>query len=96
MVFPADSGGKNSGSRTRSTSVPLRVEALTALVVARPGSGLTAEAVTAHCAGRLARFKIPSVIRLVDALPHSATGKVAKGRLREVYQGEVEIGRAHV
>jgi len=67
-------------------------EALTALVVARPGSGLTAEAVTAHCAGRLARFKIPSVIRLVDALPHSATGKVAKGRLREVYQGEVDPG----
>jgi long-chain acyl-CoA synthetase len=38
-----------------------------------------------HCYGRLARFKCPSVIRVVDALPHSATGKVAKGRLREVY-----------
>lgn len=67
-------------------------ESLMALVVARPGSGLTADAVAAHCAGRLARFKIPSVIRLVDALPHSATGKVAKGRLREVYQGEAYQG----
>ncbi|MBU6244828.1 MAG: AMP-binding protein [Actinomycetales bacterium] len=65
-------------------------DSLMALVVARPGSGLTADAVAVHCAGRLARFKIPSVIRLVDALPHSATGKVAKGRLREVYQGEVD------
>lgn len=63
-------------------------EALTALVVARAGSALTAEAVATHCASRLARFKIPGVIRLVDALPHSATGKVAKGRLREVYLGD--------
>lgn len=35
-----------------------------------------------HCAKRLARFKQPAVIKVVDELPHSATGKVAKGRLR--------------
>lgn len=62
-------------------------EALMAVVVARPGSNLTSEAVVAHCATRLARFKIPAVIRVASELPHSATGKVAKGRLREVYQG---------
>ena len=60
-------------------------EAVTALVVARPGASLTAEQIAAHCATRLARFKAPTVIRVVDALPHSATGKVAKGRLRDVY-----------
>ena len=60
-------------------------EAVTALVVARPGAELTAEQIAAHCATRLARFKAPTVIRVVDALPHSATGKVAKGRLRDVY-----------
>lgn len=31
---------------------------------------------------RLARFKVPSQIHVVAALPHSPTGKVAKGRLR--------------
>ena len=31
---------------------------------------------------RLARFKRPTIVTLVAALPHSATGKVAKGRLR--------------
>lgn len=60
-------------------------EAVMALVVPRPGATLDADRVLAHCAGRLARFKCPTTIRVVDALPHSATGKVAKGRLRDVY-----------
>ena len=38
---------------------------------------------TAHAATRLARFKRPTIVEMVDELPHSATGKVAKGRLRE-------------
>jgi long-chain acyl-CoA synthetase len=50
--------------------------------VAREGSGLTADDVTAHAATRLARFKRPTIVALVATLPHSATGKVAKGRLR--------------
>ena len=66
-------------------------EAVVALVVPAPGSGVTAEDVAAHCAERLARFKCPTSIRVVTALPHSATGKVAKGRLREVY-GESGYG----
>jgi long-chain acyl-CoA synthetase len=40
------------------------------------------ELVRDHCAGRLARFKRPGVIRVVDELPHTVTGKVAKGQLR--------------
>ncbi len=36
----------------------------------------------AHCAERLARFKVPAAVEVVPELPHSATGKVAKGRLR--------------
>jgi long-chain acyl-CoA synthetase len=62
---------------------PRTGEAVKAFVVARPGSGLTAEDVTAHATTRLARFKRPTTVVLVDELPHSATGKVAKGRLRE-------------
>ncbi len=60
-------------------------EAVTALVVPRGGAVVTPEQVAEHCATRLARFKCPTVIRVVDALPHSATGKIAKGRLRDVY-----------
>jgi long-chain acyl-CoA synthetase len=36
----------------------------------------------AYCATRLARFKVPSAVELVDELPHSAVGKVRKVALR--------------
>jgi long-chain acyl-CoA synthetase len=62
-------------------------EGVLALVV--PRMPITADDVLAFCSTRLARFKTPSVIRVVDSLPHSAAGKVAKGRLRDVY-GDVD------
>ena len=37
-----------------------------------------------HCASRLARFKVPSRVEMVDQLPHTVTGKVQKGRLRGI------------
>jgi len=42
-----------------------------------------AEAVRAHCGTRLAPFKQPSHVHVVDRLPRSVSGKVAKGRLRD-------------
>jgi long-chain acyl-CoA synthetase len=42
------------------------------------------ETVRAHCSSRLARFKVPTRIEVVDALPHTVTGKVQKGRLRGI------------
>ena len=60
-------------------------EAVVAYVVPS-GSRLSAEeledVVRRHCADRLARFKQPSVVEVVDQLPYTATGKVQKGRLR--------------
>ncbi len=35
-----------------------------------------------HCEERLARFKQPRVVHVVDELPYTITGKVQKGRLR--------------
>ena len=62
---------------------PYTGEAVKAFVVPRDGAALQPEDVTAHAATRLARFKRPTIVTLVAALPHSATGKVAKGKLRE-------------
>ncbi len=39
------------------------------------------EAVLAHAAGQLARFKVPRRVRLLDALPRNALGKVLKHEL---------------
>jgi long-chain acyl-CoA synthetase len=61
-------------------------ETVVAYVKAAPAAGLShaelAELVREHCSTRLARFKQPSAVTVVDALPRTATGKVAKGRLR--------------
>jgi long-chain acyl-CoA synthetase len=57
-------------------------EAVKAYVVARPGHDLSADDIARHCVPRLARFKRPTIIALVDELPHSSIGKVAKGALR--------------
>jgi long-chain acyl-CoA synthetase len=40
------------------------------------------DVVRRHCEDRLARFKQPSVIHVVETLPYTPTGKVQKGRLR--------------
>lgn len=60
-------------------------EAVVAYVVPS-GSRLShdelADVVLRHCADRLARFKRPTVVEVVDQLPYTATGKVQKGRLR--------------
>jgi long-chain acyl-CoA synthetase len=63
---------------------PYTGEAVKALVVRTPGSRLTAEELIAHAASSLARFKCPTAVEFVPELPRGATGKVRKGRLREL------------
>jgi fatty-acyl-CoA synthase len=60
-------------------------EAGRAVVVPRPGSGLTAEAVLAHLDGRLARYKVPKSVVFTDRLPRNAAGKLLKRPLRAEY-----------
>ena len=55
------------------------------VVVAEPGASITLDAVRRHAEGRLARFKIPHHVRVVDRLPRSATEKVARGELRDSF-----------
>ncbi|WP_222854139.1 AMP-binding protein [Fodinicola acaciae] len=62
---------------------PYTGQAVKAYVVMRDGAALTAEEVEAFCARSLARFKCPTAVDFVSTLPHSATGKVAKARLRD-------------
>jgi fatty-acyl-CoA synthase len=57
-------------------------QAPAALVVLRPGAAADAAALRRHCARHLATFKVPRAIYLVARLPHTATGKLARGRLR--------------
>jgi long-chain acyl-CoA synthetase len=46
------------------------------------GAEVTPQLVAAHCARRLARFKRPGTVAVLDDLPRGATGKIRKGQLR--------------
>ncbi|MFF2073434.1 long-chain fatty acid--CoA ligase [Kitasatospora sp. NPDC058162] len=56
-----------------------------AVVVLRPSSSASAEELTAHLDGRLARYKIPKSVRFADALPRSGAGKLLKGPIRAAH-----------
>jgi fatty-acyl-CoA synthase len=59
-------------------------EELMAWVVLRPGAEpLTAEAVREFCRGRLAHYKVPRYVHVVDGFPMTVTGKVRKVEMRE-------------
>jgi HIP---CoA ligase len=54
-----------------------------AFVVARAGARLVPDELLAWCRERMANYKVPRRIVLVDALPTNASGKVMKFQLRE-------------
>jgi fatty-acyl-CoA synthase len=53
-----------------------------AYVVAAAGATVDADAVLGHLRGRVASFKIPHHVRVVEALPMTPSGKVRKVELR--------------
>jgi carnitine-CoA ligase len=59
----------------------LTEEDVKAFVVAGPGSDADPAALHAWAAERLTRFKVPRYIEVIDELPHTPTGRVAKHRL---------------
>ena len=54
---------------------------------ADPGDPPTADEVIAYAKARLAAYKVPKTVELVDAMPRSAATKVNRGRLVEARGG---------
>ncbi len=61
------------------------IEAVTAIIVAKPGYTLTEQEVIAACSAKLAHFKVPKRVILTDALPKNPSGKLLKRELRQHY-----------
>ena len=59
-----------------------------AYVVPRYGAAVAADEVIAFCRERMANFKVPRRVEVLDALPMNATGKVLKYVLRQRARGE--------
>lgn len=92
------SGGENVASREVEEAIylhpavsevaviglpdPKWVEAVTAIVVLRPGHECAVGELMDYCAANLSGFKRPKAIHIVQTLPRNASGKILKRELR--------------
>jgi fatty-acyl-CoA synthase len=69
-------------------------EELMAWIVVREGTSVEPEELRAFCRERLARFKVPRQVKLVESFPMTVTGKTQKFRMREM--AIEELGLQHL
>ncbi|HTU10758.1 MAG TPA: AMP-binding protein [Allosphingosinicella sp.] len=60
-----------------------------AYLIPRAGHAVDAGSVLAHCASRLAKFKVPVTVAIVETIPRTASGKVLKHVLRDLAKEEM-------
>ena len=60
-------------------------EAVTAVAVLRPDATLNLDALRDYAGEKLARYKLPTYLHCIDALPRNPAGKVQKFRLKEKF-----------
>ena len=58
-------------------------EELMAYVQTRGDAPLDRDAVAAFCMGKIAHYKVPRYVQVVDEFPMTVTGKIQKYKLRE-------------
>jgi fatty-acyl-CoA synthase len=66
---------------------PHWIEAVVAVVVIRDDEELSEEQVIAHCAGQMAKFKVPKWVVFLESLPKNPSGKLLKRELRRQFEG---------
>jgi fatty-acyl-CoA synthase len=64
-------------------------EEVAAALRLHPGATLDPENIRQFCRDRIAKFKIPRFMRVVDGFPLTASGKIQKFRLRESHEAEL-------
>jgi malonyl-CoA/methylmalonyl-CoA synthetase len=92
-VYPAEIEGALNDMAGVAESAVIGVphadfgEAVVAVLVPRPGAALDAAAITAELKGRIANFKVPKRVFVVNELPRNTMGKVQKNLLRDQHKG---------
>ncbi|MDA8117343.1 MAG: acyl-CoA synthetase [Actinomycetota bacterium] len=71
---------------------PKWVEAVTAVVVLKPGATATGEEIRSFLAGRLAGYKVPKAVFVSTSLPKNPSGKILKRELRQDYAALADRG----
>jgi fatty-acyl-CoA synthase len=69
---------------------PRWVEAVTVAVIPRTGQTLVEDELIAFCRERLAGYKTPKYVVIVEKLPKNASGKILKRELRSAYASLAE------
>jgi long-chain acyl-CoA synthetase len=59
-----------------------RGETVKAFVSLKAGAAVTPEELIAHCRERMAAYKYPRQVELIDELPKTVTGKILRRELR--------------
>lgn len=62
-------------------------EAITAVVVPKPGESVDPDGLRSRLKDRLDGYKVPKAVIVVDALPRTSTGKIQKNVVREQHAG---------
>jgi len=66
-------------------------EEVAAWIKLQPGAALSAEEIRAFCSGKIASFKIPRYVKMVNEFPMTVTGKIQKFRMREIMIHELGL-----
>ena len=59
------------------------------VAVLKPGATVTREELLAHFEGKVAKWWIPDDVVFAEELPHTATGKLQKLKLRDLFREHV-------
>ena len=70
-------------------------ERVVAVLVPRPGSTPDPDDVRAFCRARLAAYKVPKQVEVMDELPRTGLGKIAKHELRCLLTGRCREAEGH-
>ena len=91
LVLVAEHQTAGRGRLDRTWVTPAR-SALTFSLLLRPGAEpLTAETLREFCAGKLAHYKVPRYVKIVEEFPMTVTGKIRKVEMRTVSVEELGL-----
>ncbi|MCK4600467.1 long-chain-fatty-acid--CoA ligase [Candidatus Bipolaricaulota bacterium] len=68
-------------------------EVAIAHIIPREGMTIDPQEIVGYCMGKIANFKVPRYVEIMDEFPMTQSGKIQKFRLREVAKEALEAGR---
>jgi len=84
-AFEVEEGALSHGDIEDAAAIgipsELGEEEIRLFVTLKAGAAVTANDIRAHCRAVMAKFMVPSVVTILDAMPRTTTGKAEKGKL---------------